>query len=262
MAEQGLTPDTPFSGPTEPVATPAVTPGATPATAPTVQVGDKAYTLEEAQSQLSNYGRLQGEYTRASQELARARDAVEFANALEQHPTLRDKFIAEMQQTVTGTAPPQPGQAPQTPEQQKVAALEAKIEGIERERALDWARGQWNETRTKFTEAMGRRMSPQDEYQVQQYLDRTGAANLWSSVLAVFEPQFRERWSVAKEEQARLAAQAARGTVTEGAGAHGPEGPINWASASYEEQVAKARAMAGGTPDPLYNPHVDFGTQR
>lgn len=261
MTEPGLTPDTPITGPTTTPATPAPA-EATPAVAPTVKVGDKTYSLEEAQTNLANYGQLQGEYTRASQELARARDAVEFANALEQHPELRDKFVSEMQQTVSGAPPPAtPGQ-PQTPEQQRVAALENKIEGMERERAMEWASGQWNETRTKFREVMGRTITPQEELQVQRFLDSTGAANLWSSTLAVFEPQFRERWAVAKEEQARLATQAASGAVTEGGAGLAPEGPVNWAEADYEDQVAKARTSAGGTPDPLYNPHVDFGTQR
>ena len=41
-----------------------------------------------------------------------------------------------------------------------------------------------------------------------------------------------------------------------------PEGPINWAEASYDDQVAKARRAAGGESDPTYNPFVDFGTQR
>ena len=259
---QGLAPDTPFSGPTESATpAPATDAGATPAAAPTVEVGGKTYTLEEVQQNLANYQQLQGHYTRASQDLARAREAVDFANALERYPDIRDQFVAQLEQRVRGIEARTP-EAAAGEQNSELVAIRRELDSLKQERAIDWARGQWNDMRSKFEGIMGRRPTPQEEMAVQQYLDRTGAADLWSATLAVFQNPFMDRAAVLKEQRANLATQTAQGNVTEGAGAAAPDGPIDWSKASMEEQVAKARKMAGGEPDPTYNPFVDFGTQR
>jgi len=262
MAEEthGLSPDTPASGPTEPMATPTAEAGATPGAEPVLRVGDKTYSIDEAQTHLANYQQLQGNYTRASQELARARDAVEFANVLERHPDLRDQFVAQVEQRVKGV--PSQEAAPGKEQDPELAALRNEIEALKNERAMEWARGEWGTMRSKFEGIMGRRPTPQEEMAVQQYLDATGAADLWSATLAVNERAFMERAAIMREQRAQQAQQAAQGSVTEGTGAQAPEGPIDWAQADFDQQVAKARRMAGGESDPTYNPFVDFGTQR
>ena len=255
---QGLAPDTPVSGPT--AEAPSSAGEATLGAAPTVEVGGKTYTIDEVQTHLANYQQLQGNYTRASQELAKARDAVEFANVLERHPDLRDQFVAQIEQRVKGV--PTQEAAPGKEQDPELAALRNEVEALKNERAMEWARGEWNTMRSKFEGIMGRRPTPQEEMQVQQYLDTTGAADLWSATLAVNERTFMERAAIMREQRAQQAQQAAQGSVTEGTGAQAPEGPINWAQADYDQQVAKARRMAGGESDPTYNPFVDFGTQR
>jgi len=261
MAEgQGLAPDTPVSGPTGSAATPVDISGATPAAAPTIQVGDKAYTMDEVQTHLANYQQLQGNYTRASQELSRARDAVEFANVLERHPDLRDQFVAQIEQRVKGV-PPQSA-TPGKEQDPEVAAIKRELEGLKNERAMEWARGQWSNMRSKFEGIMGRQPTQQEEIQVQRYLDSTGAADLWSATLAVFERPIMDRAAILREQRAQQAEMSARGNVTEGTGTMAAEGPIDWAQADLDAQVAKARKIAGGESDPTYNPYVDFGTQR
>lgn len=260
-AAQGLSPDVPITGPTDVAATPAsaeATPGA-----PTFTVGGKTYTQDEVQTNLANYQQLQGNYTRATQELSRAHDAVEFANVLEKYPDLRDQFVSAVDQRVKGPVPtPSPTGEPGREISPEVAALQQEVEGMKRERALEWAGGQWTDMRSKFTGIMGRAPTQQDELQVQQYLDSTGSANLWSATLAVFHDQFMGRASVLKEQQALAATQAAAGIVTEGQGAPAPEGPTDWATADLDTQIAKARAMTGASPDPSYNRYVDFGTEK
>jgi len=275
MADQpGLTPETPVTGPTESTTPPQ---GAPTDTAPTLQVGDKSYTLDEAKTRLENsergYRELQGDRDRMRAELQGLRPYVDFANALQEHPDLRDKFVAEIEQLRGGapTTTPPPGQTTtdtsQLPPEQQ--ALAQRLERLEREneqakwnQALDWAKGEWTNTRTNFEQIMGRKMSPQEEVRVQTYNDQTGAANIWASTLAVFQDDFLARGRDTRSEQAQLATQAAQGAVTEGGAAQAPSGPIDYAQADINDLIARGRAAAGGTVDPTYNKYVDLGTTR
>ena len=236
--------------------------GATETPAPFYEHGGRQYTKDELGQRMANYDRLQGEYTQARQALSEARQAIEFANMLGAHEDLTKEFREKLEQRMSGviSPPATPGptdtSAPVNPE---VLALRNEIQALKDMWARRDAKEDWAQFDTKFEGIMGRKSSDQDRQRVLQYLQQTGAADLWSSACAVFHNEFMERAVIRKQQGVENARKQGVGIGTQGGQAEGPKQPIDLSKQSQEEADALGRMAFTGGSGTDYDQYTEFG---
>lgn len=223
------------------------------------------------------YKQLQGEFTRVTQENARIRNEMaEYEPVL---PILRNLAADEggqelltkrwqeqgiLPQAAAMAGPTVPtGSGPQTPEvaalAAQLAASNQKLAEIEKWRWAMYHDQEWGKADAEFNRVMGRPMNDGEKQRAWDYLQRTGAGDLWSSVLVTNQQEFIARAAQLQIEGAKKGAEEAARMASQGATDALAGRKINVADPNYTIDSARemARAYLGLTGESTrYAPDV------